>query len=124
MGGLLSVMLSDIYMTKTERKVIEPTKPQFYKRFVDDIINKRHKDRPDNLFQELNSNHPKIKYTIEVDPDKFLDTKIIKENGIVTTEVNRKVRKLPVHWTSRIPKRYKSNSITSDLSRALRIQVV
>ena len=105
MGGPLSVMLSDIYMTKTERKVTEPTKRQFYKRFVDDIINKRHKDQPDNLFQELNSNHPKIKYTIEVDPDKFLDTKIIQENCIVTTEVNRKDRKLPVHWTSRIPKR-------------------
>ena len=89
-------MLSDIYMTKTERKVIEPTKPQVYKRFVDDIINKRHKDQPDNLFQELNSNHPKIKYTIEVDPDEFLDTKMIQESGILITEVNRKDRKLPV----------------------------
>ena len=121
MGGPLSVIFSDIYMTKTERKVFEPTKPQFCKRFVDDIINKRYKDQPDNLFQALNSNHPKIKYTIEVDPDKFLDTKIIQKNGFVTTEVNRKEGKLPVHWTSRIPKRYKRNSITSDLNRALRI---
>ena len=47
--------------------------------------------------------------------------KIIQKNGIVTTEVNQKDRKLPVHWTSRIPKRYKGNSITSDLNRALRI---
>ena len=76
MRGPLSVIFSDIYMTKTERKVVEPTKPQFYKRFVDDIINKRYKDQADNLFQALNSNHPKIKYTIE-DPDKFLDMKII-----------------------------------------------
>ena len=121
MGGPLSVIFSDIYMTKTKRKVVEPTKPKFYKRFVDDIINKRHKDQPDNLFQALNSNHSKIKYTIEADPDKFLDTKIIQENGIVTTEVKRKDRKLPVHWTSRIPKRCKRNSITSDLNRALRI---
>ena len=84
-------------MTKTERKVVEPTKPKFYKRFADDIVNKRYKDQQDNLFQALSSNHPKIKYTIEADPDKFLDTKIIQENGIVTTEVNRKDRKLPVH---------------------------
>ena len=35
------------------------------------------------------------------------------------TEFNRKDRKLPVHWTSRIPKRQKRNSITSGLSRAL-----
>ena len=37
------------------------------------------------------------------------------------TEVNKKDRKLPVQWTSRIPKRYKRNSITNDLNRALRI---
>ena len=66
MGGPLSVIFSDIYMTKTERKVVEPTKSKFYKRFVDDIINKRYKDQPDNPFQTLNSNHPKIKYIIEV----------------------------------------------------------
>ena len=37
--------------------------------------------------------------------------KIIQENGIVTTEVNRKDRKLLVHQISRIPKRCKRNSI-------------
>ena len=118
MGRPLSVIFSDIYMTIKERKVVEPSKAQFYRRFVDDILNKRYKDQPDNLFQALNSNHPMIKYTIEEDSDKFFDTKTIHENGIVTTEVNWKDRKLPVHWTSRIPKRYKRNSITSDLNRA------
>ena len=39
----------------------------------------------------------------------------------MTTEVNRKDRKLPANWASGIPKRYKRNSITSDLNRALRI---
>ena len=37
------------------------------------------------------------------------------------TEVNRKDRKLPVHWTSRISKRYTRNSVASDLNGALRI---
>ena len=83
--------------TNTGRKVVEPTKPQFSYRFVDDIINKRWKYQPDNLFEALNSKHPKIKYTIEADLDKFLDMKISQENGIVTTEVNRKDRKLLVH---------------------------
>ena len=94
-GAPLSVIFSYIYMTKTERKVVEQTKPQIYKRFIENIIN-----QPGNLFQALNSNHPKIKYTIEVDLDKFLDTKIILEIGIVTTEANQKVRKLSVHSTS------------------------
>ena len=55
MGGPLFVIFSDIYMTKTERNVVEATKPQFYKGFVDDIINKRYKDQPDNLFHALNT---------------------------------------------------------------------
>ena len=38
----------------------------------------------------FNSNHPNIKYTIERDPAKLLDTKIFQENGIMSTEVNRK----------------------------------
>ena len=37
MGGLLSVIFSDRYMTKTKRKVVNPSEPKFYKRFVDDI---------------------------------------------------------------------------------------
>ena len=47
MGGTVifaitfSVIFYDIYMTNLERKIVEPTKPQFYKTFVDDIINKR-----------------------------------------------------------------------------------
>ena len=121
MRGPLCVIFSDIYMTKTERKVVEPAKPEFCKRPVDDIINKQYKQQPDNPFQALNSNHPKIKYTIEVNLDKFLDTKINQKNGIVTIKVNRKDRKLSVHWTSRITKRYKRNSIISDLKKALRI---
>ena len=88
---------------------------------MENKLPKSYKDRPDNLFQALNSTHPKIKYTTEVNPDKFLDKKIIQKNGTVTTEVNWKVRKLPEHWISRIPKRYKRNSIISDLNRALRV---
>ena len=61
MEGQQSVMFLNINMTKTERKVVEPPKPHFYKRFVDDIINKRYKGQPDNLFQALNSNNTKIK---------------------------------------------------------------
>ena len=110
-----------IFTWLTQRKVVKQTKPQFYKRFADDIINKRYEDQPDNLFQALYSDHPKIKYTIEVNPDKFLDTKIIQKNGVVTTEVNWKDGKLPVHWSCRIPKRYRKNSIISDLNKALRI---
>ena len=74
-----SVTFSDIYLTKTERKVVEPTKPQFYKIFVD-ILNKRYEEQPDNLiFQALNRNHAKTKYTTD---NKLFGYKIIQNNGI------------------------------------------
>ena len=71
MGGPLSVM------TKTEREVVSPSNPKFYKRFMDDIINRRNKNQPDDLIQNLNSNHPNMKYTVAVKPQIFPDTKIV-----------------------------------------------
>ena len=127
MGGPLSVIFSDIYiyiniyMTKTERAVVNPSKPKFYKRFVDDIINRRNKNQPDDLFQKLNGNHPNMKYTVEIKPECFLDTKIVYSNDVLTAEVKRNERKLQVHWSSKVPKRYKRNAIISDLNRATRI---
>ena len=44
MSGSLSVIPSDIYMTKTEGEVVKRTNPSFYKRFVDDIISNKKKD--------------------------------------------------------------------------------
>ena len=41
MGGLLSVTFSDIYMAKMERDAVPPFNPIFYRRYVDDICNKR-----------------------------------------------------------------------------------
>ena len=54
-------------------------------------------------------------------PQKFLDTKIIYEDNQIKTKVHRNERKLPVHWTSKIPKRYKRNPTNADLNIAARI---
>ena len=51
-----------ICLTKTEHKVVNPSKSKFYKRFVGNIINRRNKNQPDDLFQKLISNHANIKY--------------------------------------------------------------
>ena len=80
MGGPLSVILADIHMVRTENEVVKPMNPPFYKRFVDDIYSKRNKSQKDVLFEALNNFHPNIKLTIEVNPVKFLDTKIILNN--------------------------------------------
>ena len=116
----LFVMSSDIYMTKKDEEVVKPTNPKFYKRFVDDIINKNKKDQPDLLFDNLNDHHPNIKYTIETMPQKFPDTKLIYEDNQIKTKVHKNERK-PVYWTSKIPKCYERNTINPDFHRAVRV---
>ena len=47
MGGLISVVLSDIFMCKMELDVIVPAKPIFYKRYVNDVYLRRNKNDVD-----------------------------------------------------------------------------
>ena len=46
MDGPLSVT-SNIYLTKSEIDKVRLTKPWFYQRFVDDVINRMKKNTPD-----------------------------------------------------------------------------
>ena len=122
MGGPLSVIMANIYMTKLEIEVVIPMTPPFYKRFIDDIITRRKKDTPDLLLDKMSAYHPKINFTVEQDPCKFLDTKLlIKEDRSYETRVFRKPSKLPSHWFSKTPIRHKRNAITGDLHRSKKI---
>ena len=118
---MLSVTLSDIWMVKMENNIVLPHKPIFYKRYVDDIINRRKKHEEDLLFKKLNDYHPKIKLTIEINPPKFLDTEIIILNNVVVIFVHRKENKLSVPWESKVPTHYKSNTLLGELHRAKKI---
>ena len=85
MGGPLSVTLSDIHMIRMETDVVVPIRPIFYKRYVDDIYNRRQKNTCDVLYNAINNYHPKIKLTIETNPQRFLDTEITHINGTIET---------------------------------------
>ena len=100
---------------KIEKNIVTPLKPIFYKRFVDNIYNRRKKGIYDNLDERLDNYHPNIKLTIEINPNKFFDTEIIDKEGAIETNVYRKATKLPVPWASNIPKRYKKNIVNTDL---------
>ena len=106
MGGPLPVTLADIHMIRTEKDIVTPLKPVFYRRCVDEIYTRRKKGIQDKLYERLNNYHPNIKLTIEINPNKFLDTEIIENEGAIETRVYRKATKLPVPWVSNIPKRY------------------
>ena len=116
MGRPLSVTFSDIYMVKMENDVVIPSKPIFYRRFVDDIYSRR-KLGDDVLFDRLNSYHPNIKFTIEVNPSKFLDIKLTNINGTYKFKVYRKNTKQPSPWTFKTPQCYKRNTINSHFHR-------
>ena len=78
----------------------------FYCRFVDDIYS-RWKLGENALFDRLNSYHPNIKLIIDVNPSKFLDTKLTNISGTYKFNVYQKNTKLPSPWTSKTPKCYK-----------------
>ena len=120
MGSPLSVDMSGIFMTKLEKEVVYPENPILYKRYVDDVFNRKKKDADDTLLPKLNAYHPKIRFTVEKNLNKFLDTKLHLENGNNKTSVNRN-KKMPMHWSSKVPKKIKRNIITNDLHRAKKI---
>ena len=90
MGGPWSVTLRVLDMIKTEKHMGTPLKPIFYKKFVDDIYNRRKKDIHDNLSERLNNYHRNIKLAIEINPNKFLDTEIIENEGAIETKITGK----------------------------------
>ena len=69
----------------------------------------------------MNNYHQNINLTIEINPKKLLDTQVILKNGKLEIVVYRKSTKLPVPWSSNIPKRYKRNTINAGLHRSKRI---
>ena len=73
------------------------------------------------MFDRLNSCHPNIKHSIEVNPSKYLDMKLTNISGTYKFNVYRKNTKLPSPWTSKTPKHYKRNTINGDLHRSKRI---
>ena len=100
---------------------MKPLKPIFYKPYVDDTYIKRKRNESDTLFDALNSYHPNIKFTLEQNPKRFLDTQIIKENNGIKIQVFVKKSMYPFHWSSKVPFRYKKNALNGELHRAKKI---
>ena len=119
-------------MIKMENDIVIPTKPVFNRRYVDDIYNKRKDKRKvnieDSLFKALNSYHENIKLTIEVNPIRFLEMHLHNKDGTYVAfekkNIEKKTTKIPAHWSSQIPKRYRRNSVKVDLHRAEKFPLI
>ena len=79
-------------MVKMENDVAIPSKPVFYRRFVDDIYSRR-KLEDKVLLQPLNNYNPDIKLNIELNPITFLDTKLTKISGVYKFNIYPKKHK-------------------------------
>ena len=55
----------------------------------------------------MNAYHPNIKFTVEENPGHFLDTELLYENGKFERSVYYKPGKVPTHWSSEIPLKWK-----------------
>ena len=120
-GGSISAAFSDIYVCKTEEDVVIPANPILYKRYVDHTYIRRKKHETDRIFLDLNSYHQKIKLTLETNPNKFLDTEIVRIDQGIKAQLYSKTKKLKVNWSSKVPFKYKRNTITGKLHEAKRI---
>ena len=104
-----------------EKGVVTPTRSLFYKRYVEDAYERRKKNEGDELFNSLNFYHKDVRLTLEIYPTKFLDTKAIRIDNVIKTNVHIKNRKFAVHFTSKIPTKYNRNAIIDELRRAKKI---
>ena len=121
MAGILSVILSHCFMNKTERDIVLPLKPKFYRRFVDGTYRRKRKNEPDELFSKMNSYLSNINLAIEINPSKYLDTKIVWNKNEIRCFSHHKDNKLPFHWKSAVPRNYEKNVIVGDLHHANKI---
>ena len=120
-GAPLSVVLFDICMTEHEKDAILPSRrAKLCKSVVDNNFAKRKTNFLDQLLKFLNNYHPNIKLTYEINPEKFLDTKICYNNSSVTTKVHQRV-KTPHHIGLQVFQRdtfyedlYSSEPVSSD----------
>ncbi|GJQ64819.1 hypothetical protein Trydic_g6996 [Trypoxylus dichotomus] len=108
MGSPLSPVVANIFMESFECVALEISelKPKAWFRYVDDSIIWPHgRDTLDSFFGYLNSQHPDIKFTMEVEKNSveitpFLDVLVTqKPNGRLVNSIHRK----PTHTNRYLP---------------------
>ena len=83
------------------------------------MLLQKEKKKPD-LLERLNSYHPNNIFTVKENPDYFPNTAFTYDDKF-NCRVYKKPGKLPTHWKSEIPTKWKRNCVTGALHRAKRI---
>ncbi len=105
MGSPLSPVMANLFMEEFEKNALATAtlKPGFWFRYVDDTLSSwcHGLDNPERFLDHINSLHPSIKFTYELQKDDkiipFLDVLFtVRENGSLGHKVCRK----PMHTDS------------------------
>ena len=91
MGSQPAGPLANIWLSQFEPAIKDSAK--IFERYVDDIIRSINKHNIAEKLREINSLHPNLKFTLEVEEDgkiAFLDLKVINNNGTLSTTWYRK----------------------------------
>ena len=132
MGSRIAPPLAIIFMGALEKKILDSArlKPDIYMRYIDDVVGvwTHGEDKLKEFFEELNSIHPTIKFTIETTVKTgsiaFLDTTIsIRPNGSFSTELYIKPTSAGIimHFESAQPISTKRAVLNSQVQRAIRV---
>ena len=74
MGSPVSAVVANLYMEFFEELALEsaPSRPRFWKRYVDDTCCIMQRDAVEPLLRHLNEVRPTIKFTMELEKDGSL----------------------------------------------------
>ena len=129
MGSPLAPILANLFMGYNEKNWIEKfegQKPQFYKRYVDDIFATfDNEDDALNFYNYLNNRHPNIKFTKEYNKNgvlHFLDVSITNKATFNTSVYHKPTYTgLLTNFKSFAPFEYKTRLISTLLDRIYKI---
>ena len=131
MGGCVSPTLANIFLGHHEKSWLDNCpvefRPTFYTRYVDDTFTLFHnEDQAKKFLGYLNSQHPSIKFTMEIEKNNqlpYLDVLVKKQNSSFETDVYRKstFTGLGMKFNSKISEIYKYNLVNCLLERAFKI---
>ena len=87
MGSPLSPIVADLVLQDLETHSFNllPFKPDFYFRYVDDVVLATTRSRMDAIVNIFNAYHPRLKFTVEIGGEQinFLDITLIKNRNTI-----------------------------------------
>ena len=129
MGSPLGPVLANIFMCHFEESWLtnNQLRPSIWFRYVDDTFSLfDSKDTASRFLDFLNSRHPNIKFTMELEENReipFLDVCIKRDHNTISTTIHYKktFTGLYTKWDSFTTRKYKVNLIRTLTYRCLRI---